>query len=127
MRAFMRDDARMQLFQMPREAITAFGSTGVSMDFLPRTVDGNECRVAIAYLDAGGTLGRHPATLRQVFAVVSGTGEVEANGLRRAIGPGTLVVWEPGEEHEARATSDMTAVAVEVTGTLELDAHFHEL
>jgi len=127
MRAFMRDDARMQLFQMPREAITAFGSTGVSMDFLPRTVDGNECRVAIAYLATGGTLGRHPATLRQVFAVVSGTGEVEANGLRRAIGPGTLVVWEPGEEHEARATSDMTAVVVEVTGTLELDAHFHEL
>lgn len=65
----MRDDARMRLFQTPRDAITAFGSTGVIMDFLPRVVDGNECRVAIAYLDAGGTLGRHPATLRQVVEV----------------------------------------------------------
>jgi len=123
----MRDHGRMRLFQMPREALTAFGSTGVRMDFLPRVVNGSECRVTIANLDAGGTLGRHPATLRQMFAVVSGTGEVEADGLRRAIGPGTLVVWEPGEVHQTQATSDMTAVVVEVTGALELDTHFAEL
>jgi quercetin dioxygenase-like cupin family protein len=123
----MRDDACMRLFQIPRDAITEFGTTGVTMDFLPRVVDGNECRVGIAYLDAGGTLGRHPATLRQVFAVVSGTGEVEAGGLRRSIGPGMLVVWEPGEEHQTWATSDMTAVVVEVAGRLELDEHFRGL
>lgn len=97
------------------------------MDFLPRVVDGSERRVTIAHLDAGGTLGRHPATLRQMFAVVSGNGEIEADGLARAVGPGTLVVWEPGEVHQTRAASAMTAVVVEVTGTLELDAHFPEL
>ena len=122
----MRDDAGMRLFQMPRDALTAFDSTGVHMDFLPRVVDGSECRVTVAHLEAGGTLGRHPATLRQMFAIVSGTGEVESDGQRRAIGPGTLVVWEPGEVHLTRATSAMTAVVVEVTGTLELDAHFLE-
>ncbi|HEX5332575.1 MAG TPA: cupin domain-containing protein [Cellulomonas sp.] len=117
----------MRLFQLPRDALTAFGSTAVSMDFLPRVVDGSECRVTIAHLDAGGILGRHPATLRQMFAVVAGTGEVEADGLTRAIGPGTLVVWEPGEVHQTRAGSAMTAIVVEVTGALDLDANFAEL
>ncbi len=49
-----------------------------------------------------------------------------ANGQARGIGPGTLVVWEPGEVHQTQASSAMTAVVVEVTGTLELDAHFPE-
>lgn len=112
---------------MPRDPRTAFGSTGVTMDFLPRLADGGECRVTIASLDAVGTLGRHPATLRQMFAVVSGTGEVEADGLARAIGAGTLVVWEPGEVHQTQASSTMPAVVVEVTGTLEPDAHFPKI
>lgn len=118
----------MRLYELPRGEITAFGSAGVAMDFLPRAKDGDEARVSVAYLRRGGTLGMHPATLRQVFCVITGAGEVQiSGGPRRAVRPGVLVVWEPGELHQTWATTDLTAVILETTGTLDLDEHFREL
>ncbi|NYI59319.1 cupin domain-containing protein [Cellulomonas soli] len=118
----------MRLYELPRGEITAFGSSGVVMDFLPRAQDGNETRVSIAYIRRGGTLGMHPATLRQVFCVLTGAGETQiSGGPRRALRPGMLVVWEPGELHQTWATTDLTAVVVETNGSLDLDEHYREL
>lgn len=115
----------MRLFALPRHDVDAFSSSGVVMDFLPRVGPADETRVHVAHLAAGGTLGRHPATLRQAFAVVEGEGEVAADdGERRAIGPGVLVVWEPGEVHQTWATTALTAVVVETAGDLDLAEHF---
>ena len=101
----------MQLFDLPEHEIDSFDSKGVAMRFLPTT---GGTSVHLATMAAGGTLGRHPAVRRQLFAVVSGRGEVQAGQeLRRPVGPGMVVVWEPGEVHQTWATTDLTAVVVE--------------
>ncbi|MBO9553442.1 cupin domain-containing protein [Cellulomonas sp.] len=118
----------MRLYVTPSRTIDAFGSTGVEMDFLPPLTDAASTSVNVAHVAAGGTLGRHPAVRRQVFAVVVGTGEVQVDDEpRRPVGPGTLVVWEPGETHQTWATTDLTAVVVETSGALDLSPHFREL
>lgn len=101
----------MRLVELPPHAITSFDSTGVVMRFLP-AIGGTS--VHVAHLAAGGTLGRHAAVRRQLFAVVAGQGEVQVGDEpRRPVGPGTLVRWEPGEVHQTWATTDLTAVIVE--------------
>jgi quercetin dioxygenase-like cupin family protein len=118
----------MRLFAIPSRTIDAFGSTGVLMDFLPPLTDAATTSVNVAHVAAGGTLGRHPAVRRQVFAVVVGTGEVQTgDGPRRPVEAGTLVVWEPGETHQTWAVTDLTAVVVETSGALDLSTHFQEL
>lgn len=118
----------MRLFTIPSRSIDAFGSQGVLMSFLPALTAAATTSVNVAHLAAGGTLGRHPAVRRQAFAVVAGTGEVQADdGARRSVGAGTLVVWEPGETHQTWATTDLTAVVVETSGDLDTREHFTEL
>jgi quercetin dioxygenase-like cupin family protein len=118
----------MRLFAIPSRTIDAFSSTGVLMDFLPPLTDAATTSVNVAHVAAGGTLGRHPAVRRQVFAVVAGTGEVQTDDEpRRPVAAGTLVVWEPGETHQTWAVTDLTAVVVETSGALDLSPHFQEL
>jgi quercetin dioxygenase-like cupin family protein len=118
----------MRLFAIPTRTIDAFGSSGVLMDFLPPLTDAATASVNVAHVAAGGTLGRHPAVRRQVFAVVAGTGEVQVDDEPRVpVAAGTLVVWEPGETHQTWATTDLTAVVVETSGALDLGEHFREL
>jgi quercetin dioxygenase-like cupin family protein len=115
----------MRLYSVPQREIEAFGSTGVVMRFLPPVLAGDATGVHVESVAAGGTLGRHPAVRRQVFAVLAGTGRVQTDDDPPVeVGPGTLVVWEPGEAHQTWATTDMTAVVVETTGTLDLGEHF---
>ena len=65
-------------------------------------------------LDAGGRIGRHPATLPQLLAVVEGTGWVSgADGEPHAIGPEQAAFWEAGEEHETWTHDGLTAVVIE--------------
>ena len=118
----------MRLYTVPERDIEAFGSTGVVMRFLPPVLTAGSddaTGVHVAAIAAGGTLGRHPAVRRQVFAVLAGRGRVQTDDDPPVeVGAGTLVVWEPGEDHQTWATTDMTAVVVETTGTLDLGAHF---
>jgi GrpB-like predicted nucleotidyltransferase (UPF0157 family) len=84
------------------------------------SVDGG-ARVVVLHLPAGGSVGRHPAASRQLFAVVAGTGRVAGgDGLERELGPGYGVVWEAGEEHEAATDEGLTAIVVE--GAFSVDA-----
>lgn len=121
-------DDRMRIVTLPRQQITAFASSGVAMDFLPRITDAERAHVQIAHLAAGGTLGEHPAGMRQVFAVLSGHGEVSADGgSRRPISAGQAAFWEPGEVHQTWASSDMVVVIVETAGRLDPDELFIEV
>ena len=70
--------------------------------------------VAVLRLGPGGRIGRHPATGQQVFAVIHGQGLVSGNdGVEQPIRAGEAAVWLPGEEHEARTGSGLTAVVTE--------------
>jgi quercetin dioxygenase-like cupin family protein len=115
----------MRIVTLPRREITAFASSGVHMDFLPTLGAAEGTRVHVATLRAGGTIGSHPAPVRQVFAVVEGTCRVAgADGVARDVPAGHAVVWEPGEEHQTWATSDVVAVIIETPGPVLLDDHF---
>lgn len=118
----------MRRFQLPTRDIDLFASSGVAMDFLPRVSGGDETSVHIARIDAGGTIGRHPATEAQFFAVLQGEGFVNADGeepVRITAGEG--VWWEPGEDHQSWATTPMLAAIIETNGSFAINDHFQEL
>jgi GrpB-like predicted nucleotidyltransferase (UPF0157 family)/quercetin dioxygenase-like cupin family protein len=80
----------------------------------PLTGDDSRVRVQVMHLPPGGVIGRHRASMRQLFAVVAGRGWVGGgNGEGREIGAGYAAVWTAGEEHEVRSPDGLTAVCVE--------------
>jgi mannose-6-phosphate isomerase-like protein (cupin superfamily) len=65
-------------------------------------------------IGAGGVLGRHPATVPQLFVAVRGSGWVSGGeGERESIEAGEAVAWDLGEEHESGSDEGMTAIVVE--------------
>jgi quercetin dioxygenase-like cupin family protein len=91
-------------------ALDRFGSTAARIAPLARV----EAQVVVIHLEAGGRVGRHPAVGRQVLAVVAGAGTVSGgDGVEHAVEAGQAAVWEPGEEHETRTDTGLTAVVVE--------------
>jgi len=121
------DGEPVRVVSLPRLSIDAHGSVGVLMDFLPRVTAADRTDVHIAHIEAGGTLGGHPAPLGQVFAVVSGAGKVTTDhDQSRQIHAGQAVVWEPGEVHQSWALTDMLVMIIETTGDLTLDENYPE-
>lgn len=58
---------------------------------------------------------------RQLFVVIAGHGEVQVGDeTRRQVRPGTVILWEPGEVHQTWAISELTAVVVETTETIDI-------
>ena len=89
--------------------ITQFGSRGTAVRGVTR-----EGQVVVIEIRPGGVLGRHPATVTQLFVVVAGSGWVSgADGERADVGAGEAALWEAGEEHESGSDKGMTAVVVE--------------
>jgi quercetin dioxygenase-like cupin family protein len=124
----------MRIYRLPEREIDRFASSGVDMTFLPAIDAASRTRVNVARIAAGGTVGEHPATSLQVFALVAGEAVVRSgegdDGERRTLTAGHAVVWEPGEVHQTWATTDVVAVIVEASGdgvTLGLDQHFPEV
>jgi quercetin dioxygenase-like cupin family protein len=75
--------------------------------------------VACFRIEAGGRIARHPATVRQLLAVVDGSGWVSGgDGERQPIRAGEAVVWEAGEEHETTTETGLTAFVIEGDGLL---------
>jgi mannose-6-phosphate isomerase-like protein (cupin superfamily) len=122
----------MRIIQLPSREISRFGSHGVDMDFLPQVLDAGRTMMHIVRIVANGTLGEHPATALQVFAVLAGEGVVTSKGVagdadeRWEIQPGQAAIWDTGEVHETTATTDLLAAIVETTGG-ELVLLEHEL
>jgi quercetin dioxygenase-like cupin family protein len=73
-----------------------------------------DAHVVVIEVEPGGVVGRHPAAVMQLFAVIDGAGWVSGgDGAREQIQAGGAVVWEPGEEHESGSDDGMTALVVE--------------
>ena len=74
-------------------------------------------QAAVFRLAPGGRIGRHPASVPQILAVLEGSGEVRgADGLTEPIGPGEAVFWRSGEEHETTSAPGLTALILEGDG-----------
>jgi mannose-6-phosphate isomerase-like protein (cupin superfamily) len=92
--------------------IRGFASRGATA--VPLTLPDGDAHVVCIRLAAGGVLGRHPASVDQVFAVVDGEGWVRGpNDERVPVSAGTAVHWSAGEEHESGSDSGMTVIVVE--------------
>lgn len=115
----------MRLFALPSVPTDRAAGDGVVIDLLPGVL--GESQVRIAHVSPGGAIGRG-LTRRQVVAVVSGEGVAEAGHVpSREVGPGTLVLWDQGEEHRLVASTDMLVVVVETVGVIDLAGRFPEL
>ena len=80
----------------------------------PPIAAGSPVQCAIFRLGAGGRIGRHPALVPQIFAVLEGTGTIAGTYvLIDPVGAGEAVFWAEGEEHEASSASGLTALVVE--------------
>jgi GrpB-like predicted nucleotidyltransferase (UPF0157 family) len=80
----------------------------------PLTGPDSRVRVQVMHLAPGDWIGRHPTAVQQLFAVVAGAAEVSgADAVPRRVGPGYAVVWEVGEDHDARSEPGCTAICVE--------------
>lgn len=112
----------MKLFAFGRDVaaeVTAHASTGAALSRVAR-VEGRT-QIGVLHLGAGGTLGRHPATVNQLFLVVAGEGWVAGDdGERHRITPGRAAFWVAGEEHSSGTESGLIAVLVEAR---DLDPH----
>ena len=92
--------------------IDRFDSVGATVAPLLRSNAG--AQVVRIRLEPGGVLGRHDASVTQLFAVVEGEGTVSGgDGEAQPIRAGQAAVWEAGESHETRTETGLTALVVE--------------
>ena len=74
-------------------------------------------QAAIFRVAPKGTIGRHPASVPQILAVLDGAGEVSGPDREfQTIGTGEAVFWSAGEEHETRTDDGLTALIIEGPG-----------
>jgi quercetin dioxygenase-like cupin family protein len=106
----------MRVVQFTREVaqpITLFDSAGAYSVALG---DGQgEAHVYCVQIDAGGSIGEHPASFGQLFLVVEGSGwAAGADGVRRALHAGEGAFFERGERHSKGSDQGLTAIMVQV-------------
>ncbi len=70
----------------------------------------DEGRAIVIQLPAGEKLGDHQVHERATLLVADGEVEIDGDGKTISGGPGLLVVFDPKERHEVRATSDSRIV-----------------
>ena len=98
-------------FRESERRIERFGSREFGIKRLGRLADG---QVVCVRLGAGGLVGRHVATIAQLFAVIEGDGWVAGGERRREpIAAGEAVVFAAGEEHESGTETGLVALVVE--------------
>ncbi|MCY4728636.1 cupin domain-containing protein [Nocardioides sp. STR2] len=108
----------LDLTGLPHRPIEAHGSRGFSVGAFGLGADTHLVSVALA---PGGVIGRHPAVGRQLLVVLAGEAEVAgAEGVVHRLGAGQAAVWEPGETHETRSPTGLSALIVE--GDLDIGA-----
>ena len=91
---------------------------GVTVAPLTGTIfAGAPFQAAVFRIAPGGRIGRHPASVPQILAVLEGEGEVSgADGVFEPINAGEAVYWPQGEEHETRSAAGLTALILEGDG-----------
>jgi quercetin dioxygenase-like cupin family protein len=93
--------------------VTLFDSTGV---FSVPLGDGRgEAHAYCIHIEAGGSIGEHPAGFGQLFLVVAGAGWASgADGVRVALQAGEGAYFERGERHAKGSDDGMTAIMLQV-------------
>jgi GrpB-like predicted nucleotidyltransferase (UPF0157 family) len=87
----------------------------------PLIGDASRASVAVLRIPEGGSIGRHPASTRQLLAVLSGSATVSgADGVRRTIAAGYGALWAAGEVHEARPSGAGGVTAVRIEGGFDV-------
>ena len=118
----------MRLYRFDPEVahpINQFDSHGASIGRCVRYT--GDVQAGCFFIQAGGVVGYHQATVRQLFMVVTGEGWVRGEEPERTpIRPGQAAFWEAGEYHESGSDSGMTAVVIEGNG-LDPDEHMPPL
>ncbi|HYY03706.1 MAG TPA: cupin domain-containing protein [Gaiellaceae bacterium] len=91
---------------------------GVTIAPLTATVaSGAPVQAAIFRVSPNGRIGRHPATVPQILAVLEGAGRVSGgDGQLEPIAAGEAVFWSAGEEHEMQTDVGLTALVLEAEG-----------
>ncbi len=105
----------MRVLDVPVGPLASYGSTGASLLRAARVGQPQDgFAVDVVRLAPGGTVGRHPTRLWQLFLVVEGTGWVSgADDVRRPVAAGGAALWEPGEEHASGTDHGLLAVVVQ--------------
>ncbi len=104
----------VQIVKFDPEVALPFTEFGSDLRIGPLTGRDSRVHVQIVYLAGGGSIGRHPTSVKQLLAVVAGTGWVAGEDqTRRSIRAGYGTVWEVGEDHEAGSDEGLTALCVE--------------
>ena len=120
----------MEIVRFDDEVSRPVADFGSDFRIAPVIGDGSHARVELIRIPPGGSIGRHPASAAQLFAVVAGSAWVSgADGVGRTIDAGYGALWAAGEEHETRSPHGATAVCIEgqldvwalaVTGDIEV-------
>ena len=101
----------LELADLPHRPIDAHGSRGFSVGAFGISADAHLVSVS---LGPNGVIGRHPALGRQLLVVLAGEASVSgSDGVTRQLSPGQAAVWEPGESHETRSATGLSALIVE--------------
>ncbi len=105
----------MQLISFDRdnaEPIERYQSRGATHVAVARS--SGDTHVGCIYIEPGGVLGAHSASLDQLFLVVSGEGWVSGEDDRRiAVSAGIGALWRAGEVHQSGSDTGMTAIVVQ--------------
>src|SRR5215472_13291789 len=107
-------EGRMEIFRFDRgeRTIDRFSSVGATATRI--AAGEGELRLTYLTVDAGGTIGTHPAVGAQLFMIVSGEGWVAGeDGVRLPLAAGSGVRWDDGEIHSSGTAAGFTAVAAE--------------
>jgi quercetin dioxygenase-like cupin family protein len=108
----------LDLGALPHRRVEAHGSRHFSVGAFGISADAHLVAVNLA---PGGSIGRHPASGRQLMVVLAGEAEVSgADREVQVIRPGQAAVWEPGESHETHSAVGLSAMIVE--GDLDIGA-----
>lgn len=92
--------------------VDSYDSSGFVISRVVHLFD--EAVVNCAYLNPGGVIGYHQATLPQLFLVVQGEGWVRSQAADRiSIQAGQAAYWEKGEWHESGTERGMTVIIIE--------------
>jgi redox-sensitive bicupin YhaK (pirin superfamily) len=98
--------------QTTARSIDQFGSAHAGVTHLVSSP--GPCFVVCIRLEAGGSVGRHPATHNQLFLVVEGAGSASGEtGDFAPIAAGQSAFWRAGEDHETRTETGLTAIVIE--------------
>ena len=107
----------MEIFQFDRreKIINYFGSQGLRATRIAAGHGlGVEVRLTCLTLGPNGVIGTHPATVPQLFLVISGEGWTAGpDGERIPVAAGQGVRWDAGEVHTTGTRTGLVAVAVE--------------